>query len=60
MMTPGDNLIGLYRRQGYAFAPVGFGLCPSLREKYKAIWADASFARRFALLENKLKKIFKR
>jgi len=36
-MTPQENLLGLYRRQGYENVPVGFDLCPSLQEKYKAI-----------------------
>lgn len=47
MMTPRDNLIGLYRRQGYAFAPVRFGLCPTMREKYKAIAGDVPMAEYF-------------
>jgi hypothetical protein len=26
-------MLSLYRRQGYEFAPVEFGLCPALHEK---------------------------
>ena len=33
-------MLSLYRRQGYEFAPVGFGLCPALQEKYKAVAGD--------------------
>ena len=35
-MTPRENLLSLYRRKGYAFAPVEFSLCPALQEKMKA------------------------
>lgn len=37
MLTPRENLIGLYRKQGYEHAPVGFGLCPALMKKYKEV-----------------------
>jgi len=47
MLTPRDNLISLYRRQGYAYAPVGFSLCPSLRETYKAIAGDTPMGEYF-------------
>lgn len=36
-MTPRENLLSLFRRQGYAFAPVEFGLCPSLLETFRAV-----------------------
>jgi len=36
-MTRRENLLSLYRRQGYQHAPVGFSLCPALWEKYKSI-----------------------
>lgn len=32
-MTPRENMLSLYRRQGYAFVPVEFDLCPALRQK---------------------------
>jgi uroporphyrinogen decarboxylase len=34
-MTPRENLLSLYRRRGYRYAPVTMGLCPALREEYK-------------------------
>jgi uroporphyrinogen decarboxylase len=34
-MTPRENIMSMYRRQGYQNAPVGFGLCPSLREEFQ-------------------------
>jgi uroporphyrinogen decarboxylase len=34
-MTPRENLLGLFRRQGYEYAPVEFDLCPSLQSVYK-------------------------
>ena len=33
-MTPRENLLSLYRRQGYERAPVGMTLCPSLIEEF--------------------------
>jgi uroporphyrinogen decarboxylase len=33
-MTPRENLLSLYRRQGYTNAPVGFHLCPSLEQEF--------------------------
>lgn len=35
-MTPRENLLSLYRRQGYEFAPVELGLCPALQAKMEA------------------------
>lgn len=35
-MTPRENLLSLYRRQGYEFIPVEFSLCPKMVEKMKA------------------------
>lgn len=34
-MTPRENLLSLFRRQGFEFAPVEFALCPSLVEVYQ-------------------------
>ena len=34
-MTVRENFFSLVRRQGYQYAPVNFGLCPSLRETYQ-------------------------
>lgn len=34
-LSPRENLLSLYRRQGYTFAPVEFDLCPALRKQYK-------------------------
>ena len=34
-MTPRDNLLSLYRRQGYQYAPVAMSLCPSLQREYE-------------------------
>jgi hypothetical protein len=36
-MTRRENLLSLYRRQGYEHVPVGFGLCPALEAQYKAV-----------------------
>jgi uroporphyrinogen decarboxylase len=47
MLTPRENLLGLYRRQGYAYAPVALSLCPSLRETYKTIAGDTPMAEYF-------------
>ncbi|MEN8254866.1 MAG: uroporphyrinogen decarboxylase family protein [Verrucomicrobiota bacterium] len=40
-MTPRENLLGLYRRQGYSEAPVYFELCKSLQEEFKRRYPDA-------------------
>ena len=50
-MTPRENLISLYRRQGYEHAPVGLGLCPSLQERYKEIAGDKPMAEHFGYPE---------
>jgi uroporphyrinogen decarboxylase len=34
-MTPRENLLNLFRRQGYQYAPVEFDLCPSLKAVFK-------------------------
>jgi hypothetical protein len=39
-MTPKENLISLYRRNGYGAAPVELPMCPSLIEKYHEIAGD--------------------
>lgn len=42
-MNKRENLISLYRRQGYEKAPVSFSLCPSLMEKFHSVYGpDAS------------------
>ena len=46
-MTPRENLLGLYRRQGYENAPVGFDLCPALQQKYKEVAGDTPMAEHF-------------
>ena len=46
-MTPRENLLGLYRRQGYENAPVGLGLCPALREKYREVAGDMPMSEYF-------------
>ena len=33
--TPRENIISLYRRQGYTFAPVEFSMCHALCQQYK-------------------------
>ena len=35
MKSPKDNLIQLYRRNGYNSTPVGFVLCESLEKEFK-------------------------
>lgn len=34
MMTPRENLLSLFRRQGYDYVPVEFMFCPALYEEY--------------------------
>jgi uroporphyrinogen decarboxylase len=34
-MTPRENVLSLFRRTGYEFAPVGFSMCPTLWDAYK-------------------------
>jgi uroporphyrinogen decarboxylase len=46
-MTQRENLLSLYRRQGYKHAPVGFALCPALWETYKSIAGDTPMAEYF-------------
>jgi uroporphyrinogen decarboxylase len=46
-MKPVDNLLSMYRREGYTYAPVNMGLCPSLRETYAKLAGDRSFAEYF-------------
>jgi hypothetical protein len=36
-MNPRENYLSLFRRQGYAFAPVEFSLCPSLVNTYRQV-----------------------
>ncbi len=39
-MTPRENTLSLYRRTGYQFMPVSFGMCPAVREKMAAALGD--------------------
>jgi uroporphyrinogen decarboxylase len=39
-MTPRENMLSLYRRTGYRFAPVSFNLCPVMQEKMQAAIPD--------------------
>jgi len=41
-MTPRENLLRLYRRQGGCTAPVSFTLCPGLEREFKKRHPDAS------------------
>lgn len=34
MISPRENLLSLYRRQGYAAAPVGMHFCPALEQEF--------------------------
>ena len=42
-----ENILSLYRRQGYEHAPVVISLCPSLQEKYKSVAGDVSYEEYF-------------
>lgn len=46
-MTPRENMLSLYRREGYAFAPVEFHLCPALQEKMRQAIGDVTPAEYF-------------
>lgn len=47
-MTPRENMLSLYRRQGYEFAPVEFNLSPAMREKQQAaVGSGTSVAEHF-------------
>ena len=49
-MNARDNLLSLYRRQGYDSAPVGFHLCPSLEDAFKQRHgADADYMEYFGM-----------
>ena len=41
-MTPRENLLSLYRRQGYWQAPVGFHLSPSLEREFARRCPDST------------------
>ncbi|MBN2175494.1 MAG: hypothetical protein JW731_15295 [Bacteroidales bacterium] len=41
MKTPKDNLLQLYRRQGYESVPVGFVLCESLEKEFQRRYPEA-------------------
>lgn len=40
-MTPRENLLRLYRREGYECVPVAFNLCPSLMEEFHRRYPEA-------------------
>lgn len=40
-MTPRENLLSLYRKQGYEQAPASFVLCPTLEKEFKRRYPDA-------------------
>lgn len=40
-LTPRENLIKLWRREGYEYAPASFWLCPSLVEEFKKRYGNA-------------------
>jgi len=42
-MTPRENLLSMYRRQGYTRAPVRFDLCPALEAQYRSIAGDTPY-----------------
>ncbi|HBM81634.1 MAG TPA: hypothetical protein DD426_12515 [Clostridiaceae bacterium] len=46
-MNKRDNLISLYRRQGYSDVPVEFNLCPSLYETFKERTGRTDYAEYF-------------
>ncbi|MBT3200493.1 MAG: hypothetical protein HN350_11305, partial [Phycisphaerales bacterium] len=39
-MTPRENLLSLYRRNGFDSAPVHFHLCPELEETFRRNYPD--------------------
>jgi uroporphyrinogen decarboxylase len=41
-MTPRENLLSLYRRQGYSQPPVGFHLSPSLEREFARRYPDSA------------------
>ena len=41
-MTPRENLIKLYRRDGFKYAPAGFILCESLEKEFRKRYPEAS------------------
>jgi uroporphyrinogen decarboxylase len=46
-MNAKENLLSLYRRQGYETVPVGFQLCPSLQQKYKDVAGEIPMSEYF-------------
>ncbi len=46
-MNANGNIMSMYRREGYKYAPVHLALCPALREKYKSIAGDTPFEEYF-------------
>ena len=49
-MTPRENLLSLFKRQGYNYAPVDLELCPSLQEDFhREVSESADFRAYFKL-----------
>jgi len=46
-VTPRENLLSLYRRQGYAYAPVLFGLCESQIKQFTEKTGETDFTQYF-------------
>ncbi len=46
-MTPRENVLNMYHRDGYEHAVVQFSLCPSLWEHYRTIAGDTPFEEYF-------------
>ncbi len=46
-MTPRENILRLYRRQGYAHAPVRLKLCPALQAEYERRAGEAAYGEYF-------------
>lgn len=47
MMTPGENLLSLYKRNGYDYAPVFLDLCPSKEKEFKKSHNGADYRKFF-------------
>lgn len=53
-MTPRENLLSLYRRQGIQFAPVEFGLCPSLVQQFAQRYPGQEHQKHFAFSDRSI------
>ncbi len=51
MKSPRENLISLYRKNGYDYAPVYFDLCPSKVSEFKENFSDSDYRQYFAFPE---------